>query len=238
MSSSSSSSKKSNKRKEESKLSFPVSPSLVLAASSSASVATYHHYGMCQFCGPNSLAEVHGTLLKNDLGYVIASEHPVTSGHVLIVPKEHQYNWFDLSPTIQASMLELAKTTQDRIKKKFGTTSFNLGINVGVYGGQYHDHAVMELIPRTRGDVPNPRGGVRGVIPGSMDPYHNIFPDIDLDLDDDDDEKPRSEDEKMRPVSPASSSKSYSSDTTTFSSSDNEGESDEDFQTVSQDKRE
>lgn len=113
----------------------------------------------CPFC------QVGRPLLENELALVIEDRYPVSKGHVLIVPKRHVSDYFETSPAERRAMEKLliqAKKLTDRTLKPDG---YNVGVNVGEAAGQTVLHVHMHLIPRYRGDVASPRGGVRGVIP-------------------------------------------------------------------------
>ncbi len=91
---------------------------------------------------------------------------PVTEGHILIIPKRHVANYFDATPEERQAlwdMVEKAKKHLDSLQQPDG---YNIGINIGETAGQTIFHLHIHLIPRRRGDVERPRGGVRHVIPG------------------------------------------------------------------------
>lgn len=94
---------------------------------------------------------------------------PVSRGHTLIIPKRHVYSFFELSPGEINSCMSLLVSEQNRMAAEFGTIDFNVGINIGETAGQTVAHAHIHIIPRYKGDHPNPRGGVRAVIPGKAD---------------------------------------------------------------------
>ncbi|HZO61231.1 MAG TPA: HIT family protein [Solirubrobacterales bacterium] len=95
----------------------------------------------------------------------IPDAHPVTPGHCLVLPKRHEPDFFELTIEEQGEILELVWELRELLEAEHDTTSFNVGVNAGVYAGQTVDHAHVHLIPRYEGDVPDPRGGVRWVIP-------------------------------------------------------------------------
>lgn len=91
--------------------------------------------------------------------------YPVSHGHALIVPKRHVSSYFDLTDhecEVMNVMLQYVKRVVD---ERFHPDGYNIGINVGQAAGQSVYHCHMHLIPRYAGDVENPKGGVRGVIP-------------------------------------------------------------------------
>ena len=116
----------------------------------------------CPFCLNNLSSEI---LLKNDFSYAIYDKFPVSKGHILIIPKNHNSNYFDLSLEEQKECLILLNNAKKIIDKEFKPDGYNIGINVNKDAGQTIWHAHIHLIPRYGGDVEEPRGGVRGVIP-------------------------------------------------------------------------
>jgi diadenosine tetraphosphate (Ap4A) HIT family hydrolase len=120
----------------------------------------------CFFCDP----EEKRVLCQSELAYVLQDGFPVTKGHVLIIPKRHVASLFDLfDPEVKACM-SLLKLQQKLIAENDRTVEgFNVGVNVNEAAGQSIFHCHWHLIPRRRGDVPNPRGGVRHIIPGKGD---------------------------------------------------------------------
>jgi len=91
----------------------------------------------------------------------------VTALHTLVIPKRHAATFFDLSEPERRAINQLLVGLRAEIMKKDASVSgFNIGINNGDTAGQTIGHAHVHLIPRRHGDVQEPRGGVRGVIPG------------------------------------------------------------------------
>jgi len=106
-------------------------------------------------------------LLENALGRAIADGFPVTSGHSLIVPKRHVADPFDLTSDELLACHELMSVLRrTQMKNDLKIDGYNIGVNVGIAAGQTVFHCHFHLIPRRSGDVPDPRGGVRHVIPG------------------------------------------------------------------------
>ena len=100
------------------------------------------------------------------VSYAIRDIYPVTEGHTLIIPKRHVASFRNLSEKEWQSIYYLARQLSDELRKEDSTISgFNFGINDGEWAGQTIFHVHVHLIPRREGDVPNPRGGVRHVIP-------------------------------------------------------------------------
>jgi len=102
------------------------------------------------------------------------SEVPVSDGNCEIWPKEHKEDWFDLSESEWFDLYRIIKSVKKEIEKKYNPDGYNLGFNVGVAGGQSQKHIHLHIIPRYKGDVKNPRGGIRNVIPDKGD-YHKYI---------------------------------------------------------------
>ncbi len=120
----------------------------------------------CVFCAVDAAAVV----AANDFAFAIRDRSPVTPLHTLILPRRHAPTYFDLTEDEQRAIDRLLVQLRDGILAVDGTVEgFNIGINVGEAAGQTVFHCHYHLIPRRRGDVPNPRGGVRAVIPGRAD---------------------------------------------------------------------
>ena len=90
---------------------------------------------------------------------------PVSPGHALLIPKRHVPTWFDASAEEQAELLEAVSIVRQIIEETYAPDGYNVGINIGSAAGQTVFHLHIHVIPRFRGDVPDPRGGVRYVIP-------------------------------------------------------------------------
>ncbi len=106
-------------------------------------------------------------VFEHPLAYVIKDKFAVTPGHHLIIPKRHFDNYFELKSAELLAFNELLVKTKDKLRNEDSSIEgFNIGINQGVSAGQTILHAHIHLIPRRKGDVKNPRGGVRNVIPG------------------------------------------------------------------------
>ena len=106
---------------------------------------------------------------ENELCYARKDGFPVTEFHTLISPKRHIANYFDLyQPEINAIHQMMEKIKKEVEERDDSVTGFNIGVNAGEDAGQSIFHVHVHLIPRRKGDVENPRGGVRGVIPGKQ----------------------------------------------------------------------
>jgi len=103
---------------------------------------------------------------ENAHALLIRDAYPVSIGHSLIIPKRHMGSWFEASPQERTAMLALLDLAKAAIDQEHQPDSYNIGINDGPAAGQTVPHLHIHLIPRYKGDVPDPRGGVRWVIAG------------------------------------------------------------------------
>ncbi|MBU0679195.1 MAG: HIT family protein [Verrucomicrobia bacterium] len=109
-------------------------------------------------------------LLRDDLCMAFYDTYPVTEGHVLIVPHRTIASFREMSDEEWLSVLDLARRISGQLRAEDPSIEgFNLGINDGEVAGQTVFHAHIHLIPRRKGDVPNPRGGVRWIFPDKAD---------------------------------------------------------------------
>lgn len=118
-----------------------------------------------QFCPFCTRAEGREIIIENDLAYATYDKYPVSIGHALIISKRHCGNYFNLTIEEQSSCWNLVNGVKEIITDRLHPDGFNIGINIGVTSGQTIDHVHIHLIPRYQGDVSEPKGGVRGVIP-------------------------------------------------------------------------
>ena len=119
----------------------------------------------CIFCSKEKLNIVY----EDDVFYVIRDAYPVTKDHTLIILNEHNKTYFDLRDKDYVQLNNIIKFQKDSLLKKDNSiTGFNIGINEGETAGQTVMHLHIHLIPRRKGDIDDPRGGVRGVIPSKQ----------------------------------------------------------------------
>lgn len=116
----------------------------------------------CPFCNP----EPQRVFLRLQHVYALWDGFPVTDGHALIVPYRHVSSWFDAADTERAELFSAIDVVCSIICERGGIDGFNFGVNVGAAAGQTVPHLHQHVIPRRKGDMPDPRGGVRHVIPG------------------------------------------------------------------------
>ena len=105
-------------------------------------------------------------IIENENAFAIYDGFPVSKGHVLVIPKRVVAEIFDLNNEEYSSCFNLVKDVKKILEEKFKPDGFNIGKNNGEKAGQTVFHAHIHVIPRYSGDVDNPRGGVRHVIPG------------------------------------------------------------------------
>jgi diadenosine tetraphosphate (Ap4A) HIT family hydrolase len=117
----------------------------------------------CIFCAPPP----ERIAATSKIAYALRDAFPVTHGHTLIIPKRHVADWFSLTPDELLACNELLHEVRTHLLDEDPLIGgFNIGANVGEAGGQTIFHCHIHLIPRRAGDVPEPRGGIRHVIPG------------------------------------------------------------------------
>lgn len=108
-------------------------------------------------------------LFRMESAIAFRDAYPVTPGHTLVVPVRHVASFFDTTPEERTSMLGLLDAAKKQLQLEFAPAGFNIGINDGAAAGQTVGHLHIHLIPRYLGDQPDPRGGVRWVIPEKAD---------------------------------------------------------------------
>ncbi len=116
----------------------------------------------CLFCN----AKESGIAAENQFAYASYDSYPVSDFHCLIIPKRHVKDYFEMSDEELLACNDLITKIKNEILAKDKTVkAFNIGTNVGKISGQSIMHCHIHLIPRREGDVENPQGGVRSVIP-------------------------------------------------------------------------
>ncbi len=126
----------------------------------------------CLFCDRHDSSK-NKIIAENEHAYARWDNFPVSDGHAEVVPKRHVISFFDLTETELLSMFALLKVVVEKLELEPATSSvpdgYNIGVNDGAAAGQTVHHCHLHLIPRREGDIPNPRGGVRNIIPGKGD---------------------------------------------------------------------
>jgi len=119
----------------------------------------------CLFCTTKN----NDIIEENKFAFATLDSYPVSSQHCLIIPKRHVKDYFDLSEEEVLGCDQLIKKIKIKVENNDKTIKgFNIGINSGKEAGQSIMHCHIHLIPRREGDVENPQGGVRGVIPSKQ----------------------------------------------------------------------
>lgn len=116
----------------------------------------------CPFC---ELLVAKRTLAERPLAAAVADAFPLSPGHVLVVPRRHVADVFQLTAEELADVVTLVGEMHARLVDERRPDGFNVGVNVADAGGQTVAHAHVHVIPRYAGDVADPRGGVRWIIP-------------------------------------------------------------------------
>jgi diadenosine tetraphosphate (Ap4A) HIT family hydrolase len=119
----------------------------------------------CPFCNPSEREMV----LASDQCFARWDKYPVTKGHLLIILNRHVADYFAVTLEEKTALWAMVDEGKKLLDERFKPDGYNVGINVGVAAGQTVMHCHIHLIPRRSGDSANPRGGVRGVIPGRAD---------------------------------------------------------------------
>jgi diadenosine tetraphosphate (Ap4A) HIT family hydrolase len=119
----------------------------------------------CVFCH----IESERVLLESLDGVVLRDAFPVNPGHLLVVPRIHVASLFQLPPDVQGELWDLVRQARALLAEDLHPDGFTVGLNDGEAAGQTVSHAHIHVIPRYAGDVPDPRGGIRWVIPGTAD---------------------------------------------------------------------
>lgn len=114
----------------------------------------------CLFC-----TDPRGVSIQRELAYSARDSYPASPGHTVIIPRRHVSSFFDLTPEEVAACMGLIKEEKKRIDEEFNPDGYNVGVNVGAAAGQSIFHVHIHILPRYKGDVENPQGGVRHVIP-------------------------------------------------------------------------
>jgi diadenosine tetraphosphate (Ap4A) HIT family hydrolase len=116
----------------------------------------------CIFCDKIRAGEA---LAKDATAVAFADTSPLTPGHALVVPRRHEPDFLALSADELAAIWRLVAQVRAILERQHRPQGYNLGVNVGEAAGQTVGHAHLHLIPRYAGDVDEPRGGIRWIIP-------------------------------------------------------------------------
>ncbi len=114
----------------------------------------------CVFCRLDNLE----LIAENNLALAFYDGCPINEGHTLIIPRRHVETYFDATPEEHAAIISLVFEVKNYLQKKYSPDGYNIGANVGQAAGQTVFHFHIHIIPRYRGDVADPKGGIRKVI--------------------------------------------------------------------------
>lgn len=120
---------------------------------------------VCPFC----VLPEERVLFRNRSGIVIRDGFPISSGHTLIIPHRHVGSFFELSIEERDDLFQLLDQAKQDVASVYKPDAYNVGINDGPAAGQTVPHLHIHLIPRYTGDIEDPRGGVRWIIPHKAD---------------------------------------------------------------------
>jgi diadenosine tetraphosphate (Ap4A) HIT family hydrolase len=116
----------------------------------------------CPFCRPSP----ERILKETPLIRVLRDGYPVSPGHTLVTTRRHVSDLFEVTPEEREAIWEAVSHVRERLQAEYHPDGFNIGVNVGAAAGQTVFHVHVHVIPRYKGDVAEPHGGIRGVIPG------------------------------------------------------------------------
>ena len=118
----------------------------------------------CRFCMSKPGRRV---MVEGKHGFAAYDKHPASEGHFLVVSYRHFFDYFDITDEERDDLWSLVAEGKKMVDEKFNPDGYNVGINIGKWAGQSIPHLHIHVIPRYKGDVENPKGGVRGVIPAN-----------------------------------------------------------------------
>ena len=123
------------------------------------------HQETCPFCS----LPASRIVACNDLGWAVRDAYPISPGHTLVIPKRHLGSFFELTEVERNALFGLLTDAKTQIDAERHPNAYNIGINDGTAAGQTVPHLHIHLIPRYDGDLHDPRGGVRWIIPEKAD---------------------------------------------------------------------
>jgi diadenosine tetraphosphate (Ap4A) HIT family hydrolase len=120
-----------------------------------------NEFSNCPFCSVSRKRVV----FESEVALAIRDAYPVSPGHTLVIPIRHVASFFECTEAEQTSLLKLLNLARIEVDLQYHPAGYNIGINDGPAAGQTVMHLHVHLIPRYEGDAPDPRGGVRWVLP-------------------------------------------------------------------------
>ena len=115
----------------------------------------------CELCFPESV------LLENQLTYAQFEKTSLSRGHIVVVPRRHVADFFEMTQLEQLAVVELLSRARELVQRRHSPDGYNIGVNVGRAAGQARMHVHVHLIPRYAGDIADPTGGIRCVLAGN-----------------------------------------------------------------------
>lgn len=119
----------------------------------------------CIFCDLEGMEKLP---FYNRYWTTVFDGYPVSKGHTLIIPNRHVETYFDLNREEIISLIDMIDYVKEYLDESFHPQGYNIGVNCGKASGQTIPHCHIHIIPRYEGDVEDPRGGIRGVIPNKQ----------------------------------------------------------------------
>jgi len=113
---------------------------------------------LCELCAPDSV------VVENELAYAQYEANSLSRGHMIVVPRRHVADFFEMTNLEQIAVVELLNSARTLIHSQHSPDGYNVGVNVGRAAGQSRMHVHIHLIPRYAGDIANPAGGIRCVL--------------------------------------------------------------------------
>ncbi|MFH1670764.1 MAG: HIT family protein [Patescibacteria group bacterium] len=118
----------------------------------------------CRFCD-STYQNGDKTVMSNEYCFANFDGHPVTGGHMKVIPRRHMETYFEMTSDEVGDIYKMICECKKMLDEKHNPDGYNIGVNCGKEAGQTVFHLHIHLIPRYKGDVPDPTGGIRNVIP-------------------------------------------------------------------------
>ena len=123
----------------------------------------------CVFCEILTTDFLSRVVAKNEFAIALSDGFPISNGHTLLIPKRHIQSFFDLDDVERVAIVQLLEIAKKNLDQEYSPDAYNIGINDGIAAGQTVPHLHIHLIPRYNGDVEDPRGGIRWIVPDKAD---------------------------------------------------------------------
>jgi len=119
----------------------------------------------CKYCDL-AYQKSQRTVLENGYFFANFDKHPVSPGHMKLIPKRHANSLSELTDDEMVALRDILKASKELVEARYRPDGYNIGVNEGEAAGQTVFHLHIHLIPRYRGDIQDPVGGVRNITPG------------------------------------------------------------------------